>query len=72
LIEQGTTPQQRVLVGDLDSLAAMVEQHNIKPPSLIMVGDVISLQDQLGWYQGQEDNVDRPESSAFPFRHKIT
>lgn len=72
LIEQGTTPQQRVLVGDLDSLAAMVEQHNIKPPSLIMVGDVISLQDQLGWYQGKEDNVDRPESSAFPFRHKIT
>ena len=72
LIEQGTTPQQRVLVGDLDSLAAMVEQHNIKPPSLIMVGDVISLQDQLGWYQGQEDNADRPESSAFPFRHKIT
>jgi len=72
LIEQGTTPQQRVLVGKLDNLADLVKQHNIKPPSLIMVGDVISLQDQLGWYQGQEDNADRPVSSAFPFRHKIT
>ena len=29
LIEQGTTPQQRVLVGDLNTLAAMVEEHNI-------------------------------------------
>ena len=71
LIEQGTTPQQRVLVGDLNTLAAMVEEHSIKPPSLIMVGDVISLQDQLGWYQGQEPNADKPKSSAFPFRHKL-
>ena len=71
LIEQGTTPQQRVLVGDLESLAGMVKEHNIKPPSLIMVGDVISLQDKLGWYQGQVSNADNVQKSAFPFRHKL-
>lgn len=73
LIEQGTTPQQRVLVGDLSNLASLVEQHQIKPPSLIMVGDVIKLQEQLGWYQGQSegDNADMLKKAAFPFRHKM-
>ena len=71
LIEQGTTPQQRVLVGDIGSLAKLAEQNNIKPPSLIMVGDVIALQDQLGWYQGQALDADMPQGSAFAFRHKL-
>ncbi len=71
LIEQGTTPQQRVLVGTLNSLPALAEQQPVRPPCLVMVGEVVSLQQQLGWYRGEPDSAAAQQHSAFPFRHKL-
>jgi len=51
LIEQGTTPNQRVLVGTLKTLPAIVESKELKAPTLIIVGEVVKLRDQLNWYQ---------------------
>ncbi len=42
LIYKGTTPEQQVYKGCLNSLSALVEQHNIKPPTLIIIGDVVN------------------------------
>lgn len=42
LIYKGTTPEQQVFRGTLSSLQAIVEQHNIKPPTLIVIGDVVN------------------------------
>lgn len=69
LVEQGTTPSQRVLIGELSNMAERVAASQIKPPALIMVGDVVSLQKSLGWYEGA--NADKPDNPTFPFRHKI-
>ena len=55
LIEKGTTPDQRVFIGDLTSLPGLIEENSVKAPTLIVVGEVVSLYGTLGWYQkGQQ------------------
>ncbi|WP_027468112.1 siroheme synthase CysG [Deefgea rivuli] len=49
IIERATTPQQRVITGTLANLAALIEQHQIKPPALLIIGDVVQLHDKLNW-----------------------
>jgi uroporphyrin-III C-methyltransferase/precorrin-2 dehydrogenase/sirohydrochlorin ferrochelatase len=50
LIEQGTTPQQRVLAGTLDTLPGIVRRGDVKAPTLIIVGEVVRLREQLKWF----------------------
>ena len=42
LIRKGTHATQQVVKGDLATLEALVKLHNIKPPSLIVIGQVIN------------------------------
>lgn len=42
LIRCGTQPQQQVFRGTLGNLSELVERHNITPPTLIVVGDVVN------------------------------
>jgi len=42
LIRKGTQPEQRTYRGTIGNLAALVEQHNITPPTLIVIGDVVN------------------------------
>ncbi len=49
LVEQRTTPQQRVIVGDLSTLPTIVAENGVKAPTLIIVGEVVKLQDRLAW-----------------------
>ncbi len=42
LIYKGTQPQQQVHRGQLNTLADIVTQHNIKPPTLIVIGNVVN------------------------------
>ena len=51
LIQQGTTAQQMVLTGTLASMPALVEQTEIKPPTLLIVGEVVSLRHKLKWFE---------------------
>ena len=51
LIEKGTTPDQRVLVGDLNTLPDLVKNNNVRAPTLIVVGEVVNLHSQLNWFQ---------------------
>lgn len=50
LITKGTTPDQRVLIGDLSSLSSLVDEHHVQGPTLIIVGSVVSLHTKLHWY----------------------
>jgi uroporphyrin-III C-methyltransferase/precorrin-2 dehydrogenase/sirohydrochlorin ferrochelatase len=51
LIQQGTTPEHRVHTGTLDTLPGIVEKASVKPPTLIVVGDVVRLRDKLKWFE---------------------
>jgi len=57
LIEKGTTPDQRVILGDLNSLPNLVEQHQVSAPTLIIVGEVVQLHNKLSWYKTGEEIV---------------
>ena len=51
LIENGSTPQQRVVSGRLCELSAMTQVYQIQSPALIVVGDVVNLAGELQWFQ---------------------
>jgi len=49
LVEKATTPEQRVIIGTLDTMCAVVEREQPEPPTLIIVGDVVRLAGDLAW-----------------------
>ncbi len=51
VIRKGTFPEQRTLVGKLQDIARLASNNNIKPPAIIVVGDVVQLRDQLNWFE---------------------
>lgn len=50
LVQQGTTRHQKVFAGTLSSLPDLVAAHDINPPTLIIIGRVVSLQEKLNWF----------------------
>jgi len=51
LIQQGTTPDQKVYISTLKKLPDEIDKLEIKPPTLIIVGSVVSLHEKLSWFQ---------------------
>ncbi len=58
LVQQGTTPHQRVAVGTLSSLHQLATDAGFEPPGLIIIGDVVKLYAKLRWYRTGADAVD--------------
>lgn len=52
LIEKGTSPDQRVFVGDLLTLPISVRAAGASAPTLLIVGGVVTLRSQLNWFAG--------------------
>ncbi len=51
LIAHGTLPEQEVICGTLENLAGLVEASGVTPPTLLIVGKVVCLRNQLNWYR---------------------
>ncbi len=51
LVQQGTTQMQRVYSGTLANILGVVELDPPKPPTLIIVGEVVRLRDKLSWFR---------------------
>lgn len=50
-VQQGTTPQQRVVAADLATLAQKVAEAELQPPCLLIIGEVVQLRDKLAWFE---------------------
>lgn len=50
-IRWGTTDQQKTLTATLATLADVVEQAQLRPPALIVIGNVVALRETLQWFQ---------------------
>lgn len=61
IVQQGTTPQQKVVTGTLTTLYANAIASQLKPPSLIIIGEVVKLHDTLQWFHPStaSDKVNR-------------
>ncbi|MFJ1573121.1 siroheme synthase CysG [Pseudomonas sp. NPDC088322] len=55
LVQQGTTRNQRVFTGTLADLPAMVAEHEVHAPTLVIVGEVVQLREKLAWFEGTQD-----------------
>jgi uroporphyrin-III C-methyltransferase/precorrin-2 dehydrogenase/sirohydrochlorin ferrochelatase len=54
LVQQGTTHLQRVFTGTLDDIQRLVDREKPKPPTLIIVGEVVRLREKLAWFRTPE------------------
>ena len=57
LVQQGTTSNQKVLIGTLASMPELVASTPIKPPTLVIVGEVVNLHDKLKWFAPEAEVV---------------
>ena len=51
VIRRGTVAEQRTVVGSLGNIARMAKEGNIKPPAIIVVGDVVRMRKVLNWFE---------------------
>jgi siroheme synthase len=51
VVEWGTTKNQRRLVGTLGSIAELAQKNGVKPPAVVIVGEVVNLGSKLSWFQ---------------------
>ena len=49
IIQNGTTPKQKMIVGTLTNIATKVKKEKISPPANIIIGDVVKLHKTIGW-----------------------
>lgn len=54
LVQQGTTPQQRVYISTLQALPSEVSRWNIVSPTLMIIGEVVRLREKLAWFEGAQ------------------
>nr|A4XUX3.1 RecName: Full=Siroheme synthase; Includes: RecName: Full=Uroporphyrinogen-III C-methyltransferase; Short=Urogen III methylase; AltName: Full=SUMT; AltName: Full=Uroporphyrinogen III methylase; Short=UROM; Includes: RecName: Full=Precorrin-2 dehydrogenase; Includes: RecName: Full=Sirohydrochlorin ferrochelatase [Pseudomonas mendocina ymp] len=57
LVQQGTTQNQRVFTGTLETLPQLVAQHEVHAPTLVIVGEVVTLRDKLAWFEGAQGSL---------------
>ena len=50
LVQQGTTQNQRVFTGTLANLPQLVAEHEVHAPTLVIVGEVVTLREKLAWF----------------------
>jgi siroheme synthase len=43
IVERAGCPDQRTVVGDMTTIAGLAEQYKVKPPSTIIVGEVVNV-----------------------------
>ncbi|MDA0738599.1 MAG: uroporphyrinogen-III C-methyltransferase [Nitrospirae bacterium] len=53
LIQWGTYPKQRTVVGTLATIIAQAEAANIQPPTIIVIGAVVSLRQHMNWFESR-------------------
>ncbi len=70
VVRWGTRADQKTIVGTLGDIAARVRERDIKPPAVMVIGDVVNLRNELNWYEakplfGQRILVTREHSGGF-------
>ncbi len=53
IIRWGTKPMQRTVTGTLDTIAGIAGRADIRPPSIIIVGEVVTFRDRLQWFESR-------------------
>ncbi|MDX1779219.1 MAG: uroporphyrinogen-III C-methyltransferase, partial [Thermodesulfobacteriota bacterium] len=76
VVERGTYPHQRVVEGKLQDILIKARKNKIKPPAVIVVGEVAQLRHTLAWFEslplaGKTIVVTRAKEQAGPFADSL-
>ncbi len=55
IVQHGTQPTQRTVTGTLTTLPELAKAANLRAPTLIIVGEVVTLRDKLRWFAEASD-----------------
>lgn len=50
-VRWGTTPRQKTVLANLGTIASRVRSYRLRPPAVIVVGEVVDLAPILSWYE---------------------
>jgi uroporphyrinogen III methyltransferase/synthase len=53
VVESGATPWQRVVDGDLATIADRAREARVRPPALLVVGQVAAARERLAWFESR-------------------
>ncbi|MCK5436560.1 MAG: uroporphyrinogen-III C-methyltransferase [Desulfobulbaceae bacterium] len=53
VVRWASTPRQRTVVGPLEKISSYVKKARIKPPAIVLVGDVVRLRKKINWYENR-------------------
>ncbi len=63
IVDNGTRPNQRVVVGTLDDLAGKARAAGLRGPTIVIVGTVVSLREKLDWRWRADATAETKEGS---------
>jgi uroporphyrinogen III methyltransferase/synthase len=77
LIHRGTVPGQKTVVGTLQDIAERAQKEGLKPPAIIVVGEIVKLREKLNWFEkkplfGKRIVVTRARQQASEFLAHLT
>ncbi len=77
VICRGTLAEQRTLIGKLENIDRLAAESEMKPPAVIVVGEVVTLREELNWFEkrplfGKRIVVTRAREQASGFLAKLT
>ncbi|MCL4456577.1 MAG: uroporphyrinogen-III C-methyltransferase [Nitrospirae bacterium] len=53
VVRWGTRPDMKTVVSNLKNIADIVKEKNVRPPAVMIVGNVVTLRDTLKWYENK-------------------
>ncbi len=76
LVHKGTLPEQRVVTGTIETIAQAAKEADLKPPAIIIVGEVVKYADKLRWYEtrplfGVKILITRPRAQSAELREAL-
>lgn len=76
VIMRGTSSKQKKVIGTLENISEKVRDAGLQSPCIIVVGDVVTLNDSLSWYEnkplfGKNICVTRSEKQSTSLKQKL-
>jgi uroporphyrinogen III methyltransferase/synthase len=77
VIRAGTSPGQKTVTGSLGDIAEIAQREQLKPPAIIVIGDVVALRKDLNWFEerplfGKRIVVTRAREQASDFVARLS
>lgn len=53
VVRWGTRPDQKTIIATVGTIADVIKEEHIRPPAVMIVGNVVGLRDTLKWYENK-------------------